>query len=245
MNKKAITASAALLAFTAFLAVASPASAVQLTYPTGTKLPIGGNLLFTNVGSVLFRGPTSEVQECPKSTMTGTLPRNGPEDITAEITSWALKGTGREEMCTLPPLTNATYMKVTTDYEASGKKVGLPYCLTTTAGTDKWVMRGGSCSSASRPIKFKLDFYNEDEKETLIFVGTCAYEKANINGTFTTDTGSVQDALLTFNQEEPFKRIEVSTILLSSTVCRETMELITTFTMETDTTSASDPIYIS
>ena len=243
MNKKPFAICTILAAIAASAVMASPAAAVQLTHPTGTKLATGGKILFTNVGTMFFQGPTGERQECTKSTMTGTLPHNGPEDITTEVTSWSMVGTGRDEMCTMPPLTNAIYMKVTMDYEVSGKKVGLPYCLTTTAGTDNWVMRGASCSSAQRPIKFKLDLYNEDEKGNLIFVGTCAYERASIGGTFTTHAAG-QDAMLTFNTGEPFKRIELSTIVLAP-ACPETKELLTTFTMETDTTSSADPLYIS
>jgi hypothetical protein len=242
MKRKTMVLCAALVASTAIVAVAAPASAMQITHPTGTKLATGGKLLFTNVGNVLLRSGSGEtLQECTSLQLTGTLQHNGSDDITAEVTSMTYVGTGTASRCTG---INAT-MQTTTSVEEAGKQVGLPYCLTTTAGTDKWAMRGGSCSSPTRSIKIKFHFYSPPDPETGVttFLGTCGYEKANLSGTFTTDTAG-QDALLTTSEEGAFKRYELSSILLVQR-CPEETKLLTTLTMETDTGLTADPLYIS
>jgi hypothetical protein len=240
MKKKANYVCVALAASAAFLVVAASATAVQLTHPTGTKLATGGKIQMTNVGNMLLEGKKPEtLQTCPSVLLTGGLTHNGSDDITTEITSMTFRGTGAGEGCTL--VTGPT-MVVTTNYEEGGKKVGVPYCLTTTAGTDKWTMPGGSCGGPPRAIKFKVDLYSSETPEQLL--GTCAYEKANITGTIATDSGAVQDALLTINEEGVFKRIELSNILLFQS-CPEETRLTMTQTMETDTSSAADPLYLS
>jgi len=244
MNKRTLIVCVA-FAISAALTVAASASAVQLTFPTGTKLATGGKLQTTNVGNFFFKGFKPETsQTCTSMISTGTLTHNGSEDITTEITSLTFRGTATAERCTL---TTGPTMNVTTNYEEGGKKVGVPYCLTSTTGTDKWTMPGGACGGAPRAIKFKVDLYSsEPDPETEIFtlLATCVYEKANLAGTFATDTGLGQDALLTFSEEGVFKRTELSNILYFQS-CPEETKLIATATMETDTTSAADPLYIS
>jgi hypothetical protein len=243
MKRKTMVLCAALVASTAIVAVAAPASAMQLTHPTGTKLATGGKLLFTNVGNVLLRSGSGEtLQECTSLKLTGTLQHNGSDDITAEVSSMTYVGTGVASRCTG---INRT-MQTTTSVEEAGKQVGLPYCLTTTAGTDKWAMRGGSCSSPTRSIKIKFHFYGPPDPETGVetFLGTCGYEKANLTGTFTTDTVGGQDAQLTTSGEGAFKRYELSSIFVAQS-CPEETKLFTTLTMETDTGPTADPLYIS
>lgn len=245
MNKRTIVVCVALAASTAFAIVSTPASAVQLTHPTGTKLATGVKLQMTNVGNFFFKGSKPEtLQTCASMILTGTLTHNGSEDVTTEVTSMTFKGTAAEERCTL---TTGPAMKVTTDFEEGGKKAGVPYCLTTTTGTDKWTMPGGACGGAPRAIKFKVDLYSsEPDKETELFtlLATCVYEKANLAGTFATDTGAGQDALLTFSEEGVFIRKEISNILYFQS-CPEETKLIASQTMETDTTSSADPLYFS
>jgi hypothetical protein len=244
MRKRTLVA-CLMVAVSAALTMVATASAVQLTFPTGTKLATGGKLQMTNVGNFFFKGFKPEtLQTCSSMISTGTLTHNGPEDITTEITSLTFRGTATAERCTL---TTGPTMNVTTSYEEGGKKVGVPYCLTTTAGADKWTMPGGACGGPSRPIKFKIDLYSsEPDPETEIFtlLATCVYEKASLTGSFLTDTGAGQDAQLTFSEEGVFKRTELSNILYFQS-CPEETKLIATATMETDTTSAADPLYIS
>lgn len=241
MSKRTLVVCLA-VAVSAALTMAATASAVQLTFPTGTKLATGGKLQMTNVGNFFFKGSNPEtVQTCTSMVLTGTLTHNGTEDITTEITSMTFKGTAAAERCTL---TTEPDMTVTADYEESGKKAGVPYCLTTTTGTDKWTMVGGACGGTPRAIKFKVDLYSVGAGSEEPPLATCVYEKANLTGSFLTDTGTGQDAQLTFSEEGVFKRKEISNIIYFQS-CPEETKLIATATMETDTTSAADPLYIS
>jgi hypothetical protein len=243
MKNKIISLCMVLAASAALGALAAPASAMQLTHPTGTKLATGGTLLFTNIGNISFKtGSGIILTQCTSLQLTGTLQHNGPEDVTAEVSTATFTGTGLETRCTLP---EGRTMKVTAAFEEGGKQVGLPYCLTTTAGSDSWVMRGGACG-VPRSIKLKFDFYTPPDPETGIvtLLGTCAYEKANLSGSFTTDTGGGQDAQLTTSEEGAFKRYELSNFLVVQ-YCPEETKMITSVTMETDTTTSADPLYFS
>jgi hypothetical protein len=230
MKRKLMIICIALSAFA--VSSASSASAVQLTYPTGTKLATGSKLLWTNVGNTKLTNGSGEVlQECAKLYMTGALLHNGADDITSEISIFDIEGTGSANRCT-PVSVGELTSQFTANVEG-----GLPYCLTTTKETDKWEVRGGSCGSP-RSIKVKFDFYNF----TSDLKGTCVYERPNLTGTFTTDTAG-QDAQLTIGEEGAFKRIEFPIILAA--VCPEQTKLNAILTMETDTGPTADPLYLS
>jgi hypothetical protein len=222
-------------------ASATSATAIQLTYPTATKIATGTKLLWTTVGISKFTyGTKQSIEECAGLSLTGTLLHNGGEDVTAEVTEVGWLGTGPTQRCTT--ITGLT-AQMTMNYEEGGKKVGVPYCLTTIEGTDKWEARGGSCGGSARSIKFRIHYWTLGEKEPPAVIGSCAYETSKITGTFTTDTGAGQDLILTTSEEGAFKRIELSSILLISS-CPEETKFDASLTLETNT-STVDPVYAS
>jgi len=92
---------------------------------------------------------------------------------------------------------------------------------------DEFRIRGNSCTNAVRPLRFVLDFTSP--------VLECIYEKiGEIAGSFTTEP---EDARLSISGS--FEKLE------GGFLCPTTMSLDMTVTLEADTSSSSDPMYIS
>jgi hypothetical protein len=173
MNRKLTTALVALAAFVVLAVVPAVSSATELTYPTGTRMPINTKIRAHNVGNTLLKAGTVTVT-CTNAAMTGTLEQNNGTTASGTIESASFKGLESEERCSsgfLGPV------RVTI--------TSLPWCLKTTGG-DNFEVRGGRCSEATRALTFILDSA----------IGECKYSRANVSGTFTTHP---EDAKLTVN----------------------------------------------
>jgi len=220
MSKKLIAACMAIAAFAA-LAMASTASAAPvLTHPTGKVLG-AATLLNTNVGETKFISPSLTVA-CTTARLTGPLKNNSTAGgFEGEVTSATFNGTGTGGDCTSTGSFFTGSVGVTTNTGTNGT----PYCIKNTLG-DNLEIRGGACTSATRPIRFALD---------LTGLVTCTYERATgIAGTFKTHP---EEATGSVNSSQPFT-------LVSGFACPSTGELSMTFTLETDSEIA-EPIYIS
>jgi hypothetical protein len=98
---------------------------------------------------------------------------------------------------------------------------GLPYCLKSTKTADQAEIRGGTCTEATRSIKYVL------HSSTL---GSCTYERAGgMLGTYTTHPSAAQASI----SKQEFKRI--------SGFCPSVGFLDMTFTLKT---SGGATIYI-
>jgi hypothetical protein len=231
MHKKLITACMALVALAAF-ALPATASAVNdpdITHPTNTLLGTPTKIKATNVGVTKMLSPGGSVLvECSVATMTGTLTKNdgaGNVEGTIENTTFAGTGTLREgeKECT------GSFGNVTVHTNIGN---GTPWCLrsTSTMATDKFQVRGGSCSEEARSITFVL---------TSTTVGTCKYNRTTaIEGEYTTHP---EDAVLHLKPSTltEFTKEE------GGFFCPGAGQLEMSFTLETDTTPTADPLYIS
>lgn len=102
---------------------------------------------------------------------------------------------------------------------------GVPWCLRSTPlmAEDEFQIRGNGCNKEPRAITMVLG---------------CNFERsAPISGTFTTDTAG-QDAILTLSSVEFTKEP-------NQPFCPSATSIDLAFTLELDTTSTADPIYIS
>jgi hypothetical protein len=258
MSKKLITACMGLVVLAAFAlpAVASAANKPVITHPTGTAMSVrtetckvvgeAGCLVGTNVGNTLLKNGegTTVLTECTTAKLTGTLTKNSGGTIEGDITTATFSGTGEVASgmneCTgisiLPNLTvttNGTHEGVKID--EGGVTNGTPYCLKTNPemAEDEFQLRGGTCSGAATKITFIFDTTG---------LGECKYERAAaspIKGTFTTDTTGEALFFLKAGANTKFTGEAGNNIL-----CPTSGTLEMTFTMETDSASAS-PVYIS
>jgi hypothetical protein len=225
MSKKFITACMGLIVLAAFAMPAVASASPELTHPTGTRLATGVKFTATNIGEFKFRDTTNSntLLSCTTASMTGTLLENSGTSIKANITSVSLSGTGSEGRCTDSFGAGSFY-----DFNIGN---GTPWCLASGA-SDTFAIRGNECSKESRSITFVL---------TDSVVGTCKYNRTSVvNGTFTTH--STGDAILTVvpsTTGSAFAKEE------GSVLCPSSYLLEAKFTLETDTTIANDPLYIS
>jgi hypothetical protein len=224
--KKLITACMALVALAAFAlpATASATNDPDITHPTGTLMATNTKILATNTSVAKFSGFGGLLNvECQTASMTGTLVKNNGTEAEGTIETAKFSGTGTNGDCT----SNVGPVNATPNTGTNGT----PWCLrsTPTMATDEFQVRGNSCSSLSRPIRFALDVTNAAE--------TCVYERSTaIPGTYTTHPS---DAVLSISSV-PFTRISGSAF-----VCPSEGSLTMSFTLETDTTASADPLYIS
>jgi hypothetical protein len=156
--------------------------------------------------------------------MTGTLVENSGTSIKGNIHTTSFSGTGAGGRCT--DSFGAGFFRDTTI------GAGTLWCLSASGTEDKFTLRGNSCGSEARSITFVL---------TDSVVGTCKYNRTSaVNGTFTTH--STGDAILTVGPSttgSTFAKEE------GSVLCPASGLLEMSVTLETDTTAANDPLYIS
>ena len=222
MNRALSRACSTLVAVAMFLVLAGTASAAnepEFTYPTGTRLSAKPEsptaLLGTSVSSIgLTQSAGTSTGFCHGLGITALLEQNTGSSIEAKITS-ATFGT-----CTT--YEGPTFNIGTTEGH------GTPWCLRSTKlmTEDQFEIRGGACSVAPTSITLKM--------------GNCTYNRSErMTGTFKTDTGQTQEAILSlanieFVKEDVFCFGPTSTILDGISL-----------TMELDTTTFADPIYLS
>jgi hypothetical protein len=240
MRSKLIMACLALTAFAAFALPMAASASPELTHPTGTTMPANKGcpescILATQVGVGKLKDTHGNTLiECSVGTMTGELTKNTGTEIEGKITSASFTGTGgvhdgRNECtggggATVTPVVSAL----------------APWCLKTiNAPNDEWTL--GKCGGEK--IKFILEG---------TIPGTCEYEStAHIVGTYTTDTGVGEDAVLTAspivhpNTQPGEATTNGFSKIAGGGLCPPSGTLETKFTLETDTTASADPLYIS
>lgn len=187
MEKKLV---AIVMAISALAAIAVPSlasAAPVLTQPTGTVVPAGTSLVGTNVGEGTMTTSLGNIT-CSTVTAKGTVFSNSTASgVKGEVKEVTFGGTGAGGECT----TWSGGMTVT----ANPVTNGLPWCLEATTATDEGKIRGGGCASATRPIRFSLDF-------TSAFIGTCVYQRSTAAiGTFGTDVSGQEATATTSGQE--------------------------------------------
>ncbi len=239
MRKK--TAAAGMLLIASVVLAITPAMASAnnkpvLTYPTGTQLATGTKLLATNVGNLSMLDTKDAILwSCSTSKLTGTLVANSGGTFEATIEKAEVGGTGEIGAGHPLPECTATTGNFFFDFES------LHWCLRSTPAmaTDEFQVRGGGCSEAERKIKFSLTFTNVNTEVGEI----CVYEGGPLRGTFQTHSEAGQpDAIFSV----PGAAAKAIFTRSSGTfLCPSDMYLQHSFTLETDTTSSSDPLYIS
>jgi hypothetical protein len=169
MQRKLSVACASLLGLAAFLVLSAAASASPvMTTSSGTVAPVGTTYKGITIGPTKLT-TSAFTLECSAGVNSGVLTKNTGTEIQGEIKTLEVSGTGVSGDCT----STLGAFKVTT---TAGN--GVPYCMTNVPKTDTLSIRGGSCSSAARPITYLIDF-------TSGF--TCAYQReAAITAPFTT-----------------------------------------------------------
>jgi hypothetical protein len=190
----------------------------EFTFPTGTRLSAKpeapASLLGTGLGGVGLTQPAgTSIGGCDSFTIKASLEQNTGSLIEAKVTS-ATFGT-----CTT---TGGSFTIETTESH------GTPWCLRSTKemAADQFQIRGGTCNTA--PTKITL------------LMGKCTYERLSpMTGTFKTDVGEAQDAVLSLTGIE-FTKQEVFCFGPASTVL-DNINL----TMELPTAEFSHPLYLS
>lgn len=229
---KLFKACIALAAFAALFVVPSVASAsITLTAPTGTVY--NGNIIATNVAHANTATETVMTTslgdlKCTTATITGKVVVNNGTHVvgtieTAEFRRTAGSATDTSH-CTAPGGLGTVTVTPSHTSNPSHTPTGgtahssLPWCITA-GGEDSFTVygeAGGSCTSGStRPLTFTLHSS---------VLGTCAYEKASVTGTYTTHPAGVT---ATINNQE-FKRIT------GSGFCPSSGKLDMAFTLTTD-----------
>jgi hypothetical protein len=223
MKRKLFAALMALAAFAAFAVIPSLASARPvLTHPTGTVIPINTKIRAHNVGETVMTTPFGNVT-CSTATMTGTLKKNNTaEGVEGEVTSATFAGTGAEVGGEKECSSWTGGVTVTPNPATNG----LPWCVKATGTTDVGSISGGPCG-ASRPIRFALDFTS---------IGTCTYQRTEAaTGTLTTHP---EDAVIHLSNQV-WSKFE------GGALCPSEGKLDMSFTLETDATVNTEPIYFS
>jgi hypothetical protein len=235
MHKKLITICLALVALAACVvpATAQATNKPTLTHPTGTVLAVASKFTATNIGESRILNTTGSTQlTCTVASMTGEITKNETGNVQGNITAASYGGTGTGGACTNPsPIGNF-----------SVTALGLSWCLKSTSAmaTDEFQIQGGKCTEAPRKVKFLWKPSS----------GECEYESTSttaFKGTFTTH--STGDAILTYprtghtaTEDTGFSKIRDTTIFQ---ICPTSIATQMSFTLETDTTTSSDPLYIS
>lgn len=166
---------------------ASIASAANspLLVENGTALATGTTIEGVNVGVSKMTTSLGTIECTTGKLSVLQLVANTTGDMELVLFSVKYGGTGplsagaEEPACTTKALLGGE-----TTVTMNTATNGLPWCLrsVSTMATDEFQIRGNSCSSASRPIRFALDVEG---------IGTCQYERSTaIPGTYTTSTTS-------------------------------------------------------
>ena len=215
MHKKPIIVCLTVAAFMAFIAVPAASASPVLTHPTGTILSAAGNPKLT----------ATSVGSVTFTSSSGSI-HCSHASMTGELT--ANTGSLIEGKITSAEVGG---IAAGTDCESWN---GDTHMTLNASAAAPWCMKSGGkdtitiADCAGGSITFTIDFTNGV---------TCGYGKAAINGTFTTDASG--DAVLTVS-EQGFSRIHSNSIL-----CLSEVKLDMSLTLETDTTSSNDPLYIS
>ena len=209
MYKKLLAACMAVAALAAFGMASTASAAPFLTQPTGTALATGTTIVGTNVGNTLMTTSLGTVT-CTSAKLEGKLTTNSTASGSkGEVTSAAFN--------------NCTSWAGSVTVTPNPATNGLPWCLEATEANDNGKVRGGGCSSASRAIRFVLDFPGF----------TCTYQRTSAAaGTVTTDTSGQQASVTLSEQEWP--RLEGDSFL-----CPSSGKLDMTFTLETSNGAAT------
>jgi hypothetical protein len=179
MYKKLLMACMALSAFVALAVPAIASAGPVVTAPTGTNLAAGSPIEAKNVGELLMTDVNGNVlTECNSATMSGTLKTNSGTTVEGNVESAAFTGHATNGECT------GSFGNVTVT--ANPATNGLPWCLraTSTMKADEFQLRGNSCSSAARPIRFVLHSTT---------VGECVYQRSGaVVGEYKTHPSAAQ-----------------------------------------------------
>jgi hypothetical protein len=218
MHRNLLKACVPLLAVAAFIVLPATASASPaLTSPLGTLAPVGTKFKGTTIGATRMT-MGSVTLECTSGANSGVLLKNTGTFIEGEIQTLEVSGTAAGGDCT----SALGDFKVTT---SPGN--GLPYCMRTTKTADQLEIRGGSCSSAARPITYLIDFTSSGV--------SCDYERSTgIMATFTT---TPNDATATQSE------VAFSLAAGSSFFCPTSAKLDASITLENFSTG--EPAYVS
>jgi hypothetical protein len=223
MLKMICSGTTLLLVLVGLAAVPVPASANPvITHPTGTPLAVGSKLLGTNVGNVAMTTQVGNV-ECNSATVTATVTTNSTASGSkAEVTSASFNNAGSTECSSW-----TGGISVTTNPATNG----LPWCLEEITATDVGRKRGGSCGSATRPIRFILAFTNN-------LIGTCTYQRSTAaEGGIQTDTEVGTEGVISITGQE-WSKFE------GGAGCPSSGKIDMSFTIETDAATA-EPLYFS
>jgi hypothetical protein len=217
----------ACLAIAAFGVIPSMASAAPvLTHPTGTVAPVGTLLKATNTTESVLSNGLGTVR-CSSAVLTGEVTSNATATgVKGNITSAVFGGTTGKTIAgdEAPECTG-------TGFYAGGAGVTAkpPYCLEATTAADTGKVRGGKCSAEATPVKFQLSV------TVFGFPVSCLYEKASLEGSFTTDPS---DAVMTLNEQEFVKGAG------SGGECPSSGKLSVSITWETEGPTFT-PVYFS
>jgi hypothetical protein len=237
MSKKIILACLALVAFAVFVLPATASASPRLCETT--KLEGGGegepctnvglvNVKGTNVGNWVLETSTLGNVVCTGVTMTGNVTKNSGTNVEGDITSATFSGGGTGGDCTG---SLGTSIQVITNIGN-----GVPWCLFANSemAADRFEVRGNACNAAKRSITFKFNITG---------LVDCWYNReANVVGTFTTDTATGEDAVLSFEKQQWNLEKEESTSIFAPK-CPETGSLTGKATLETDS-ATTEPLYI-
>jgi len=213
---KLVKACIGLAAFVALCAVPAGAFASPLlTAPTGTSVPVGANIVGKNVGNTVMTDSSGNaLVTCEKAEMTGTVVENSGTSLRGTIETASFTNKAATECSGSIGATTVTTNPATN---------GLPWCIEakSTFSKDEFRVRGNSCASAARPIRFVLD--------VTTFLGTiqCTYQRPAtepLTGTYTTHP---EDARMTISK--------VKFPLLEGGACPSEGFLDMTFTLERET----------
>jgi hypothetical protein len=236
MFKKLIGACMALAALAAFAlpATASAANSPELCQDTPSpstechRLAVGTLIKATNVGETFLyeTGGTEPVLKCTTATITGSITKNDGNNVEGKIETAIFGGTGGTQAGEPEP-------ECTGAFDSGVTTKGLPWCIKSTSlmAEDEFLVGSGTCPTTGK-VKFVL-------LRTKLFGGTeeCEYESTGpLKGTGTTNTDEVH--INKSNTGSGFTRVS------GAFPCPSSGELKMTFTLETDTGPASDPITI-
>lgn len=231
MRTKLTMACMALAAFAAFVVLPATASATNdplLTHPTGTAIPVGSNILATQVGvSKLTNTETNSTQlECTTAELTGTLLKNSGGTVEGEITATTFGGTGGQAV-------GEPHTECTGSFANASVTPKVPMCIKSTPlmKTDEVQILGGKCGAAEA-VTFTI---------APTGLAPCVYDSTT-NALVATYKTHPEDGLVTVDNTVATNGFSKTS---GSFFCPASSHLDLTVTLETDTNKSADPIYIS
>ena len=182
MAKKILVFVAAIMALAVVPAAASATNSPQLVDTTagGTvdPLAVGALIQATNTEPTVMTNEAEEaLLKCETATMTGAVTKNDGSNVEGNITANSFRN---HETIDCNGILGPTVVN------ANPATNGLNWCIrsTSTMVTDEFQVRGNSCASLARPIRFVLNVTLTGQ--------TCVYQRSSaIPGTFTTGHESV------------------------------------------------------